>query len=259
MKITHSKHRNSLRGFSLIELLVVVAMISIVLSAVLTQVEQVQQRATAEQGKVNDFEQARDFLAQVIRDARQMGYPNFHNFDTTVGTWQSPLMNDSRLAIGLVKLTSTQLWFEGDVNSSGSVSVVSYAINGDGACATCMERAQVAKVNGNPLTAQTNLTASSYVQEVQNVQNASSITAPVFSAYDAAGNAITLPVNISTDPTDTAKVRLIKINLSVASPASTDPRTGHQLEADISGNVQVVNCSMATTNISVNGFLMTCQ
>lgn len=261
------KQKVSAAGFSLIELLVVVAMISLVLIPILVQVDQVQQRSVAEQDKMSDFEQARDFLAQLSRDARQMGYPNVHNFDTTAGTWQSPLINDSRLAVGLIKLTSSEMDFGGDVNQSGSVSVLSYKINGDSLCATCMERAQVAKTNGNPLTQVTNIAATSYIQEVQNVKNATSTTAPIFSAYDASGTQITLPVDITSDPTDTARVRLIKLNLSVANPASVDPRTGTQLEADISGDVQVVNCSMATTQatlqaagISFPGYVqLTCQ
>jgi prepilin-type N-terminal cleavage/methylation domain-containing protein len=255
------------RGFSLVELLVVVAIITIVMAAILTQVDQVQQRAVAEQGRVDDFQQARDFMSQVIRDGRQMGYPNVHNFDTSSGSWttttvngQTSYENDSRMAVGLVRLSTTHLQFEGDVAGTGQVYEVSYKINGDGACTTCMERAQVLKVNGNPYTGQTNLTSSSYVQEVKNVSNVNSATAPIFSAYDALGNQITLPVDVNSDPQDTAEVRLIKINLAVASPTSIDPRTGKQLEADISGSLQVVNCSMAWSGLSTSGgFQLTCQ
>jgi prepilin-type N-terminal cleavage/methylation domain-containing protein len=271
---THKK-QNSLRGFSLVELLVVVAMISIVFAAILTQLEQVQQRATAEQGKVDDFQQARDFLAQVTHEARQMGYPNVNNFDTTVNpttspcgngvsvtTWQTTLINDCRLAVGLVKLTTTELDFEGDIDGSG-VSLVSYKLNGDGNCASCMERFQEPKPNAaNPLTSVGAIAASSYVQEVQNVQNGNSAVAPIFSAYNAAGTQIILPVDITSDAPHTADVRLIKINLAVASPASVDPKTGRQLEADLTGSVQVVNCSMAATTATVPnvaGMQMTCQ
>ncbi|HTU35119.1 MAG TPA: type II secretion system protein [Candidatus Acidoferrum sp.] len=266
---------SSARGFSLIELMIVMLMITIVLAAILTQVDTVQQRATAEQGKVDDFQQARDFMAQVVRDGRAMGYPNIRDFDTSgaapaCGAWQDTAIDDCALAVGLVKLTSTELDFEGDVDGSGSVSVVSYKMNGDGLCTQCLERAQVPKITGNPLAQVAGIptgAGSPYVQEVQNVQNADSDTDQIFSAFDASGNAVALPIDISSNPMAIAQIRLIKVNLSVASPTSVDPKTGQQLEAAIGGNVQVVNCSMATTEaqlqdagVTVPGNLqLTCQ
>src|SRR5579863_10063535 len=178
MKITNNvKNTRPVRGFSLVELMVVVAMITVVMAALLTQIDQAQQRATAEQGRVDDFQQARDFMAQVVREARQMGYPNVNNFDTSNSTtWPLPLINDSGLPVGLVKLTNTELDFEGDVDGTGLVSIVSYKLNGDGNCPQCMERAQILKGTGNPLTQVNGVSASSYVQEVQNVLT----TNPIF-------------------------------------------------------------------------------
>lgn len=255
------------RGFSLIELMVVIVMISLVMAAVLSQVRQVQQRSTAEQGRVDDFQQARDFMAQVVRDGRQMGYPNAHNYDLNAtpltvpacgGTaaWQTLLVggltlyyNDCRMAVGLIKLTPTELDFGGDMDGSGSVEIVSYKINGDGLCAQCMERAQIVKITGSPLTQATTIAAGNYVEEVQNVQNAASAAAPIFSAFDASGNAIALGagIDIAASPTTVAKVRAIRVNLDVANPKSLDPQTKKRLESDITGTIQIVNCSMATT------------
>jgi prepilin-type N-terminal cleavage/methylation domain-containing protein len=244
------------RGFSLIELMAVIAILSVVTGVILTQIEQMQQRAVAEQGKVDDFQQARDFLDQIFRDTRQMGYPNIRNFDTPTGGWQSPLVNDHRLAAGLVKITSSQLEFQGDVDGSGNVSVVSFMVNGNGTCATCIQRAQVLKVDGDPLAGQSNLTASAYNVEVQNVQNTSSN----FTAYDASGNSVALPIDITINPTAVASVRVIQVNLSIASPSAVDPKTGQQLEADIGGRVQVLNCSMATTGlVSATKIQLSCQ
>jgi prepilin-type N-terminal cleavage/methylation domain-containing protein len=255
MRPSHRPLRTVGNGFSLLEILVVVAIITIVLGAVLMQIQQVEQRATAEQGKVDDFQQARDFLDQVLRDTHQMGYPNIRNFDPTVITFASPEVNDYRLAVGLVKLSATQLEFQGDVNGTGTVSVVSYAVNGDGTCTTCIERAQVTKVTGDPVTGQPNL-AGSYSLAVQNVKNTTSI----FTAYDSSGNSIALPIDIDTNPTIIPTVRVIQITLTVASPTVTDPKTGQQLEADIGGRVQVVDCSMGSTGMtSTTGIHLTCQ
>jgi len=256
MSTRERKSRTRFHGFSLIELMFVVAIITLVLAAVLTQLEQVQQRSTAEQGKVDDFQQARDFLDQIFRDTRQMGYPNVHNFDISIGAWQSPLVKDHRVAVGLVKLTATQLEFQGDIDGSGNVSVVSYMVNGNGNCATCIQRAQVLKVDGDPVNGQSNLAANSYSVEVQNVQN----TAAIFTAYDSSGTAITLPIDIDNNPTIIPTVRVIQAQLKIASPSAVDPKTGQQLEADIEGRIQVVNCSMASTGmISQTGIHLTCQ
>jgi prepilin-type N-terminal cleavage/methylation domain-containing protein len=257
MKAAQDRTRQKpLRGFSLIELMAVIAILSVVTAAILTQLEQMQQRAVAEQGKVDDFQQARDFLDQIFRDTRQMGYPNIRNFSPPTGGWTTPLVTNAGLAAGLVKLTSSQLEFQGDVDGSGNVSVVSYMVNGNGSCSTCIQRAQVLKVLGDPVTGQSNLTASAYSVEIQNVQNTSSI----FTAYDASGNSIALPIDIDNNPTSVASVRVIQVNLSIASPTAVDPKTGQQLEADVAGRVQVLNCSMATTGlVSATNIKLTCQ
>jgi prepilin-type N-terminal cleavage/methylation domain-containing protein len=257
MKIHFYRRAGNSRGFSLIELMVVVAIITIVLSAMLAVTDRAQQRATAERGKIDELQQARDFLDQIFRDTREMGYPNVHNFDVSQGTWQSPLINDHRLAAGLVQLTPTQIEFQGDVDGSGTVSVVSYAVNGSGNCANCLQRAQVLKVNGDPIAGQLNLTAASYTAQVQYLQNP-----VIFSAYDVNGHSIALGsgINIDNSPALIESVRTIQVQLSIASPSAVDPQTGQQLEADISGRVQVSNCSMAGTGLAqINSVQITCQ
>jgi prepilin-type N-terminal cleavage/methylation domain-containing protein len=254
--LPHSRRNTSSLGFSLIELMLVLVIISLVLGAILGQVVQVQQRATAEKGKVDDIQEARDFFNLVSLDTRQMGFPNVHQFEVSQGTWQSPLVNDYRLAGGLVKLSATQLEFQGDVDGSGNVSVVSYMVNGNGGCSTCVQRAQVLKVNGDPITGQTNLTASAYNTVVQYVQN----TTAVFSAYDGSGNPVTLPIDIDSVPTTVANVRVIQVQLDIANPTVVDPQTGQELERKLVGEVQVANCSMATTGLAQpDGVQITCQ
>jgi prepilin-type N-terminal cleavage/methylation domain-containing protein len=253
MKLIERNRNTRVCGFSLIEMMVVIVIVSIVVAAVLAQVNQTQQRATAEQDKLDQIQVARSFVDQIAVDVRQLGYPNSHNFDVLQGAWQNPLKNDVRIAAGLVKLTPNSLRFEGDVDGSGNISVVSYAINGDGNCATCLERAQVLKVNGDPLTGQTNLTNSSYdpaiagngAAEIQNVQNANSVGNPIFTAFKSDGTQIALPIDIDNNPALVAQVRVIQISLDVSDPTQLDPQTRQRLEANITSRVQIVNCSMA--------------
>lgn len=272
MKPLHLPKGNPSRGFSLIEMMIAVLIVIVVVAAILNQVDQVEQRSTAEQGKLDQLQDARTFLDQISIDARQMGYPNIHNFDTSVtpGTapscgaaaWQSPLINDCRLAIGLVKISPTQLLFEGDVDGSGQVSIVSYKVNGDGNCATCLERAQVYKSSSSGLsgsayvTQDQNAVASAYSTEIQNVENNSAI----FSAADYTGTAVTVTSGVDITSSTLPNIRSIQISLDIANPAKLDPRTHQQLEANITSRVQVVNCSMATTGLSIaGGVQLTCQ
>ena len=245
MKIkTHRSGRTREQGFSLVELLVVVLILTTLCAAIFTQIDQVLQRAAAEQVKVDNFQQARDFVDQIFRDSRQIGYPNLRTFDVSLappsGPWQSPLKNDSRLAVGLVKVSGTEFQFEGDVDGSGTVSVVSYKTNGN-----VLQRAQVSKVNGDPPTAQTTNLNAAYSDAVQNVQNTTSI----FTAYDATGTALVLPLD-NANPL-IADVRVIQVQLTIASPNVVDPKTRQPLQSDIGGRIQILNCSMATTGRSL--------
>lgn len=245
-----SRPNSAARGFSLIEMMIVIVVISIVVAAVLAQVNVTQQRAIAEQSKLDQFQTARNFVDQISIDARQMGFPNTHNFDVSaaaIPAWPAGLaglQSDARIAVGLVKLTTNSIQFEGDVNGSGNVSEVSYAINGDGLCATCLERAQVTKVNGVAPLAQAPA-AGTYSAEIQNVQNANSAANPIFKAFKMDGTQIALPIDINANAALVAQVRVIQVSLDVSDPNQLDPRTRQPLEANITSRVQVVNCSMA--------------
>ena len=142
------------RGFSLTEVLVVMAILGVVSGALFQQIATVQQRGYTEQVKVDDFEEARDFVDQFFRDINQIGYPNSRMVDTTSASWSpalaSPLVNDSRLAIGLVKIDANEIRFEADSNGDGNPESLIYKVNGSGTCTACLQRSQVDKVTGEP-------------------------------------------------------------------------------------------------------------
>src|SRR5882762_1266632 len=153
------------RGFSMIELMLVLAILSIVVGGLFAQMNQAQQRAYAERIKLDNMQEARDFVDQFFRDINEIGYPNIRMVDTNplTSVWAPPLTtpatyawnnayaNDNRFAIGLVKIDNTGIIFEADTNGDGNVQSVSYQLNGTGACALCLQRSQVAKVPGNSL------------------------------------------------------------------------------------------------------------
>ena len=190
----NSQARNRQNGFSLLEMMVVVLILGIVTAGLFTQIDTAQQRAFSEQIKLDNFQEARDFVDQFFRDVNQIGYPNSRMVDTTSGSWSPalsvPLINDNRLAIGLVKIDANEIRFEGDMNGDGVVQSVIYMINGSGTCALCLQRSQVDKVSANPLTGQT----QNWGTEANDV-----ISNPIFSYFKADGTQVTaLPVDIST-------------------------------------------------------------
>jgi prepilin-type N-terminal cleavage/methylation domain-containing protein len=249
MKLRRNLGLMKQRGFTLIEMMVSLLILGIVTGAVFSQMNAAQQRMSAEQVKVDDFQQARDFVDQFFRDINQIGDPNIRLFDQTamLPAFQAPLMNDSRLAVGLVKIDNNAIEFEGSVNGIGTVQSVQYMINGSGTCALCLQRSQVDKANGNPWGQGTN-----WGTEVNDVQSN-----PIFRYFDVNNNQIGgLPVDISTaaGAQTIANVKTIRLSLRIQNPAVVDGKTGQPIESVFEGEVSLNNCSMA-----VNGQPMSCQ
>jgi prepilin-type N-terminal cleavage/methylation domain-containing protein len=243
-------------GFSLLELLVVVAILGIVCGGLFSQIDTAQQRAFSEQIKLDNFQEARDFVDQFFRDINEIGYPNIRMVDTTsvswnpvlttpaTNAWTSAYANDNRFAIGLVRIDTTEIRFEADTNGDGNVQSVRYTLNGNGNCTLCLQRSQIAKLSGDPLTGQTPNWGTEVNDALNNV---------IFTYFKADGTAIptaSLPLDISTQAgaQTLAAIKTIQISLRISNPNVTDPKTGQPLETAFEGEVSLNNCSMAASS-----------
>ncbi|HEX2712064.1 MAG TPA: prepilin-type N-terminal cleavage/methylation domain-containing protein, partial [Candidatus Acidoferrales bacterium] len=215
MQRPSSRARHTTAGFSLIEMLVVLLLLSVVTGTVLSQISMVQQRSRTEQIKLDIFQESREFMDQMVRDLHQTGYPNIRMFDTSA--WapalSSPAMNDARLAAGLLKIAPNEIVFEGDVDGDGQVDVLDYKLVTTGNNCPCLQRSQVLKSTGGTV----------FSTEVQNVQNAGTNADPIFVAYQTDGTVVNAAD--STTPTTLANIKTIQITLKLKA-AVADPQTG---------------------------------
>jgi prepilin-type N-terminal cleavage/methylation domain-containing protein len=226
--------RNYNSGFSLMELMIVLIIVLTIAAAIFQTINVTTQRTSSEQTKVDMFQEAREFMDQMTRDLRQAGYPNPRNMDPSVFT-ASSIVQDHRAAVGLVQVAAGDLWFEGDVDGTGTVSVVRYYYDTTGTNCPCLKRSQTAKADGNPLAK----TDFQYQVEVQGVKSSS-----IFTAYTGT-SPVGLPVNLASGSgTTIAGVDTVQAVLSLESP-TVDPQTHGKPVTTLVTTVRLNNCSQA--------------
>ncbi|HZC24606.1 MAG TPA: hypothetical protein VE866_14795, partial [Candidatus Binatia bacterium] len=135
----HQNNRHKAKGASILELLVGLLILGVITAGIFAQLNTATQRIATEQSKVDNFDEARDFVDQFFRDINQIGYPDGHAVTNLI----TPNWNDPRVAVGLVQINSNSIGFEGDINGSGVVQEVIYQINGSGSCSLCFQRSAV--------------------------------------------------------------------------------------------------------------------
>jgi prepilin-type N-terminal cleavage/methylation domain-containing protein len=195
------------RGFTMIELMVSMVILTLVAGVLVEGLRTLQQRNTMDTTKVDLTQESREFMDQIVGDIRQSGYPSLKMFDPATLASANNCTLDINVSCGLVNVTASSVQFEGDVDGSGAVSEVFIQLNPlNGPCPCIIQRGTVSKaawVN--------NGTLPFYYTEVNNVNNTN-----IFQAYDNAGNNVALP---GPCPYPCNNIAALEITLNVLSPS----------------------------------------
>jgi len=233
-----SAKSNAKAGFTLMEVLVSLAILVTVTGAVFEQINSMQKKSASEAVNVDLTQQSRDFLNQTVHDLHMAGYPG-------PGMYSNPARL-SLVAYGLIRVSPTEILMEGDVNNDGAVESVdiTYVANdpNDPNC-PCIRRSAQAKLDADSLSQPISLLYTQNQQEIQQVfppgTGAGQSGEDLFAYYDQNGN----PVNLSTGAdistaagaANLASIKTVKINLSLLTN-QRDPVTGNFVRTSMSAS-----------------------
>jgi prepilin-type N-terminal cleavage/methylation domain-containing protein len=222
--------KRSVRGFSLMETMISIVILSVISGAVLKQISNIQVRYKTEENRVGAVEESREFVDQMVRDLHQMAFPHKRLFALSPAQSGNNAYSLKGVAAGLASITPTRIQFEADLDGSGTVQEVIYqlvdpttknVVTDTSTCPCTLQRGQTVKLDGiaPPQTVQPSI----FSTEVDNVINPTN--EPVFRFFQRDGTEITsgFPITFSvTDPNMAGgliyDVFTIKISVTVASP-----------------------------------------
>jgi len=191
---TKKCRRKAQHGFSLLELMVSVSILTAVIGVVTTSIMDIQKKSASDVNKVGLAQESRQFMDQILRDLRQSGFPSLAMFDPASGVTTS----SNNVAIGLISFSTSAIQFEGDIDGSGVSEVYIQVVVPTGGCPCVVQRGTVLKsVGGTP----------DYYTELDNVMSQN-----IFTAYKYDGSAWVS----GTD--DISLIKNIGITLYVQSP-----------------------------------------
>ncbi len=265
-----TKRTRSQAGFSLLEMMLVVAILMIVMGTVFKQINTVQQRYQTEEQRVDITQESREFFDEISRDLHQVGFPNQKMYAPNVLWTASPAewYKDRRVAAGFLRVAYDQIQFEGDVDGDGSVDVVTYQLFPDpntGRCPCTLSRSSILKIDGAGTAGAQGTSFNADLNEVINSGGANSgangvaryqidgvshlggtnqlndtfyaayKNANVFTAFDSKGNQIPLP---TTNAAVLQTIRIVRVNLNVLANRP-DPQTGIRPTVTLSASVRI--------------------
>jgi len=237
--VTRATRSGAAAGFSLLEMLIAIAILGVVTGAVFEQISTMQKKSQSEAMKLDLSQQSREFLDQTVRDLHMAGYPKSAMYANM------PDNTDNRVAAGLVAVSPASILMEGDVNSEGqvySVKIVYVPVDPADAACPCLRRFAVPKTPGNPLAQPT---ATNYTETTQVLPpgiGPGLSGEDLFAFYDMNGNPVdvTAGADISTSggQATIASIKTIKINLSLGTNLR-DPASGGLMRTSMSATARL--------------------
>jgi type II secretory pathway pseudopilin PulG len=206
-------------GFTLIEAMVGLLILTLITAAIFALLNQVQVASASESVKLDLTQEAREFADQIVRDIHMSGYPKL--------TMYSPALPNScpLVAAGLVRVSPTEILLEGDVETSGTVDSVDIQYlaqdPADPNC-PCIRRSETPKSNADPLAQNTDPTTR--FTQVDHVLPPGQAGEDLFTFFDKNGNPVNVAggVDISSGQATLDRIQTVKINLNLFSGA-VDP------------------------------------
>jgi prepilin-type N-terminal cleavage/methylation domain-containing protein len=247
-------------GFSLLEMMVVVLVLTVIMGAVFKSINISQRASRSQQIRLDLTQQAREFVDQITTDLRNSGYPYVRNMANGVvdlnngnpapyNTFTSAY--DPSNAPGLIYVDNGSLWFSAALDGTAgaqagtaNVRIIRYDYVAAGLNCPCLRRTEFARNGGDPLADAQNPGQAVAQLEIQGVQNGVPGN-PIFTVYDAAGNAIPLPVDWNSGAL-IAGINSLKVVLNVQSP--NQDSNGERPITTVVSSIALVNCSEAMVN-----------
>ena len=186
-------------GFSLLELLIVLAVFSFIVGGIFSNLSQSQTRYQFEQEVAEVQQTARNAVDIMEREIKLAGFPIPSYYDSTLN-WTSA--NSERVAAGFITLGANNLVFEADLAEDGIVDRVEYRLNG-----TTLERSARDKTAGGGAPAAVYQTL------------ATNVTALTFSYLNSSGSVTTVPSEVRSVGI------LFNINTTSVDPQNRNRRT----------------------------------
>jgi type IV pilus assembly protein PilW len=189
----------STHGFSLLELLIVLAVFSFIVGGIFTNLSQSQTRYQFEQEVAEVQQTARNAVDIMEREIKLAGFPIPSYYDSALN-WTSA--NSERVAAGFITLGATNLVFEADLLEDGIVDRVVYRLNG-----STLERSAQNKTAGGGVPAAVYQTL------------ATNVTGLTFSYLNSTGTTTTIPSEVRSVGI------LFNINTTNVDPQNRNRRT----------------------------------
>jgi hypothetical protein len=216
-------------------MLISLAILVTVTGAIFEQINSMQKKAASETVNVDLTQQSREFINQTVRDLHMAGFPG-------PSMYSSPVVRQSLVANGLVRVSPTEILMEGDVNNDGaveSVDILYVASDPNDPNCPCIRRSAQPKVDADSFNQPINLFYTETQQVFPPGTGAGQSGEDLFAYYDQNGN----PVNLSTGAdistaqgaTNLATIKTVKINLSLLTN-QRDPQTGSFLRTTMSAS-----------------------